>query len=486
MSLLSSVAFLPLIGAFLILAVPGQKKEFIKSCAVVFTVIQVLLIVCILAGFDKGAQGFQLVERAAWIPSFGAQYIVGIDGISLVLLLLLGILCLVALVSSLQIQTRVKEYFFFFLMFEGSVAGVLIALDLFLFYLFWMVSIIPVYFLMGIWGGENRKKAAMSFFLFLLCGGMCVMLGLLGIYFTVDPHTFDWFSLSADHYLFTGRNASLLFWILFTGFAVSIPVVPLHTWFFRSQDDSPPAVTLLISGIYIKLGLYGIIRIVYPILPGPAQQFSTAVIVVGVLNVLYGSFIAFSQHDLKKTISSCSISHMGFCLIGIASISVAGLSGAVFHLFNHGIFTAALVLLTGMLFNRLGPINTDSCSGLGEKLPVTAGSMTIASFAAMGIPGCASFISIFMCLLGVFPAHPAAAVAGLIGILILAGFFLRLLERIFFGDLPAQAPALSDLSTKELVMIAPLLVLMLFFGVYPSALLTLLNATTTHMIGFFP
>src|SRR6267142_1411682 len=351
--ILTLMIFIPLVGAALVLALPSRAHALIRWTAVAASVPPMLLAVRVLAGFHPD-QGFQFVQRAPWIPAFGVQYFVGLDGISITMVVLTALLCFICMIASFGIETGVKGYYALFLLLETGMLGVFCALDFFLFFVFWEMMLLPMYFLIGIWGGPRREYAAIKFFLYTLLGSVLMLVTILYLYFASEPHSFDMTRLGE---LVGGRiplNVQLLLWVaLFIGFAIKIPAFPFHTWLPDAHVEAPTAISVILAGVLLKMGTYGILRTNFPMLPAATADMAYWLLgALGAWNIIYGAFCAMAQKDLKKLVAYSSVSHMGYVMLGMASFTTQGLIGAVLQMFNHGTITGMLFLLVGVIYDR--------------------------------------------------------------------------------------------------------------------------------------
>ncbi|OGR83489.1 MAG: oxidoreductase [Elusimicrobia bacterium RIFCSPLOWO2_01_FULL_64_13] len=496
MPLLTLVTFLPMLGALLILVLPKEKVNWQRTAAVVFSGLSFLVSLQILRVFDPATSALQLAEKSSWIPSFGINYHLGVDGLSLPLLVLTTLLSLLSIIASFNIELRVKEYFFWFLVLETGMLGVFVALDFFLFYIFWEVMLVPMYFLIGIWGGPQKEYAAIKFFLYTLFGSIFMLIAILALYFRADPHTFDIPQLISQGAQFGGRFQTVVFLLLFVAFAIKVPIFPFHTWLPLAHVEAPTAVSVILAGVLLKLGTYGMMRVSFPMFPSAALWFAIPLLILAFINIVYGALVAMAQTDMKKMVAYSSINHMGYALLGMAAFTVTGFNGAILQMVNHGIITGSLFLLVGVIYDRAHTRDLGAFGGLGAKLPVYTGIMVLASMASLGLPGLAGFISEFLCFLGAFSANPEAVVFGntpafklftalsVIGILVTAAFFLRMIEKVFLGPFNAKWESLKDMSPRELAAVVPLTALTIWIGVWPQWLLSLMNSTVEQMVAF--
>jgi NADH-quinone oxidoreductase subunit M len=485
--LLSLVVFLPLAGMLVMLCVPA-KLTVIRLLANLVSGLTFLVSIVIAARFHVGATGFQFVERASWIPSIGAQFLIGIDGISLLLILLTTLISFIAVLASWNTATeRPKLYYAMLLLLETAVLGVFSSLDLFLFYLFWDLVLIPMYFIIGIYGGPRRSYAAIKFFLYTLLGSVLLLLGFIGLYLHAGQAT-GTYTFELAKLIGAGAPYGLqvwVFWALFLGFAVKVPMFPLHTWLPDAHVEAPTAGSVLLASLLLKMGTYGFLRFSLPL--APAASASSVIVAVMValslIAIIYGALVSLMQTDWKKLVAYSSVSHMGFCTLGIFVLNFNGLAGSVIQQVNHGISTALLFLLVGFMYDRRHTREISDYGGLASVTPVFATVFAITIFSSAGLPLLNGFIGEFTILSGAFAVNRLWAAVGVIGIVLAAAYLLWLYGRTMLGPIRFDVNrTLPDLSLRERIVVMPLIVLAFGIGIYPAPLFDVVRPAVNALL----
>jgi len=442
-----------------------------------------------------------MYESAEWIPSLNITYQLGVDGLSLPMVVLTAILFFIGVFVSWNIEKAPKGYFALLLLLDTGIVGVFLSLDFFLFYVFWEVMLLPMYFLIGMWGGPQREYAAIKFFLYTLVGSVMMLIAILALYFTCG-HTFDMITImeTASTNLvgvsWWGMDAIKVIWVLlFIGFAIKVPVFPFHTWLPLAHVEAPTAISVILAGILLKLGAYGLLRVNYSMLPDAVWWFAGAMAILGLINVIWGALCALAQTDLKKLVAYSSINHMGYAMIGMAAViaagemngsnyaaAQAGLNGAIFQMFNHGTISAMLFILVGVIYDRAHHRDINGFGGIGTIMPVYTGIVALAFFAGLGLPSLSGFVSEAMCFLGAFPVFKGIVIIATIGILLNAAYFLWAFQRIFLGEMNEKYKDLPEINGRELFTVIPLAVITLLFGIYPYPFLKYIGETVNVII----
>ena len=474
-SLLSLILFTPLVGALVLLFVPKRQEDVIRGIANFTVAIGFLVSLPLWFRYDTANPEFQFVERLPWIPSIGAEYFLGVDGFSVLLILLTTLMGVIAVLSSwTAITMRVKEYYIFLLMLQTGMIGAFVSLDFLLFFLFWEVMLVPMYFLIGIWGSDNRLYSAIKFFLFTLVGSVVMLLGILAVYFynhsVTGVYTFD---VTQFHQL--SIPADLQWWIFlafFLGFAVKVPMFPFHTWLPDAHTDAPTAGSVILAAVLLKMGTYGFIRFSLPILPEGTAAFVPLVAALSIIGIVYGALVAMAQRDWKRLVAYSSVSHMGMVMLGMFALTPVGITGSIVQQLNHGISTGALFLIVGIVYERRHTRLISEYGGLSKIMPVYAAVFLVMTMSSIGLPTLNGFIGEILILQGVFVVQKTWAFFAASGIVLGAAYMLWLYQRTMFGTVDnPKNENLPDLSMREFVTFAPLLVLAVWIGLYPKPFL---------------
>jgi len=485
--LVTVTLFLPLLGAGLLVAWRGVPTRGAHAVGLVASGLTLLGSLLMWARGIPG-EGFGQVEEVAWIPSLGAAYRVGVDGISLPLVLMTTILFFVSLVFSVQVSERARSYVALFLLLETACIGTFLALDAVLFYVFFEVTLVGMYFVIAAWGYEGRQKAALTFFLYTLLGSLPLLLAILALYLSSEPNTFD-MRAYIDSPPLAGLGAMLVLLAMLVTFFVKTPVFPVHTWLPAAHVEAPTAGSVILAGVMLKLGTYGLVRFALQMTPDAFRALAPYVAAVAVFSALYGAFVALGQTDLKRLVAYTSVNHMGYVVLGVAVAAAAtdteartlALDGAVLQMVSHGAVTGALFLLVGMLQDRAHTREMDEFGGLLRIVPTLGWAFVLAAFASLGLPGLAHFPAEFQIFLGTFYVYPVAAVV-VLGIAVTAGLYLRAIQAAFLGEPGEGQRKMEDLDAREVFSAAPLLLLTVLLGVVPFVVLDVVHATTQGLL----
>jgi NADH-quinone oxidoreductase subunit M len=473
--MVSAIIFLPLFAAILLLFIAKEEEELARRFAFSITLVTFILSLGLLVQFDSSKADFQFVERASWISDFGIQYYVGVDGVSLFLVLLTTFLMPIVLLGAWDIHQRVKEYLFFFLLLETGMIGALVAIDLFLFYVFWEVMLIPMYFLIGVWGGPRRIYAAIKFLLYTMIGSLLMLVAILYlVYLHNAQYGFVTFDLLQLYKLQIPEQAQLWLFAAFAlSFAIKVPLFPFHTWLPDAHVEAPTGGSVILAGVLLKMGTYGFLRFALPLFPEAAHAATPAIMALAVIGIIYGALVAMVQPDLKKLVAYSSVSHLGFVMLGMFAFNVQGVQGSIYQMLNHGISTGALFLLVGVVYERRHTRLISEYGGLWKQTPLYASIFLVTMLSSIGLPGLNGFIGEFLIMLGAFKANVWAGVFAVSGIVLGAVYMLWMYQRVIFGPLKNEEnKKLLDLSPREVAIFAPLVALMLVMGLYPQPLLT--------------
>ncbi len=482
--ILSATTFLPLAGAVLIFVTQGEPGVVARNArwmALWASLLTFLLSVSLWLGFDPSTHEFQFVEKAAWIPAFDIGYHMGIDGISLFFVLLTTFLTPLCVLASWEaIKTRVKEYMIAFLIMETLLVGMFCALDFVVFYIFFEGVLVPMFLIIGVWGGPRRVYAAFKFFLFTFLGSVLMLLGILAIYFQVG--TTDIPTALAYHF---PREVQIWLWLaFFASFAVKLPMWPVHTWLPDAHVEAPTAGSVILAGVMLKMGGYGFLRFSVPMVPEASAYFTPFIFTLSVVAVIYTSLVALAQEDMKKLIAYSSVAHMGIVTMGIFAVTPQAVEGAMIQMLSHGVVSASLFLCVGVVYDRMHSRLIATYGGLVHRMPLYAAAFMLFMLASVGLPGTSGFVGEFMALLGTFRVSTWTAALGATGMILGIAYMTWLYRRVIFGQLTKpELQSILDLSPREVAVFAPIAVVVLWMGVYPTSFLDPMHATIGHVIG---
>ena len=475
--ILTSLIALPIVGSLLLFLVGDEERNegVLRRIALVVSVLVFAETLLVWAAFDAASAEFQFVERYAWIPSFGISYAVGVDGISLLLLVLTGFLTPLALLSSWEsVHKKTRAFCMCVLLLESAMIGVFVSLDLFLFYVFWDAMLIPMYFLIGIWGYERRVYAAVKFILFTMAGSVLMLLAIVGLAWlhngATGRYSFDLLDLYA---IAVPPNFQFWFFLAFTlAFAIKVPLVPFHTWLPDAHVEAPTAGSVILAGVLLKMGTYGLVRFAFPLFPMAATFFAPYLATLAVAGIIYGALVAMVQPDMRKLVAYSSVSHLGFVVLGIAAMNMQGVQGAVYQMLNHGVSTGGLFLIVGMLSDRRHTRAIAEFGGLKAVAPRLVAVFLIVTLSSIGLPGLNGFVGEFLILLGAFTWDPRFAAVAATGVILSAVYMLWMFQRVNYGPVTNEKnAALADLQPREWAVLLPIVVLVVLMGVAPNLFL---------------
>jgi NADH-quinone oxidoreductase subunit M len=476
---LTVTTFLPLVGVVFLLVRPRIADDVARGVALVVSTATFLVSLGMLGRFDGSVGGFQMVERAGWVPSLHLQYLLGVDGVSLFMVLLTTFLMPVALLASWRIDRNVRGFMIAMLLLETAVVGTFLSLDLLLFFLFFEAMLFPMYLIIGVWGYERRIYAAVKFFLFTMFGSAFLLVAILFLY--TKGGTFDVRQLTG---LALSTTASRwLFLAFFVAFAVKVPIFPLHTWLPDAHTEAPTAGSVILAAVLLKIGAYGLIRFNLALFPDASRYFANMVEVLALIGIVYGAVVALMQTDLKRLIAYSSVSHLGFVVLGIFAFTTYGVTGGVLQMVNHGLSTGALFLLVGMLYDRIHTRNLAEMGGLAHVTPKLAGLFLFAALSSLGLPGLNNFVGEFLVILGAFASNAVYGSIAATGVVLAAIYLLWAYQRMAQGPVNEAHASHPDLGVREVALLAPVLAAILVLGVYPKLILDRIEPTTARVVG---
>lgn len=477
--LLSLIVFVPAAGAAVVMFL--RSDDLVRWAALAVTLLDLALTIAMLAGFDTGTSGMQFVERRPWVPALGITFALGVDGISALFVFLTALLGWISVLASwIAIDRKVKQFTISLLAMQALMLCVFSALDLFLFYVCWEAMLIPMYLIIGVWGGDGRVYAAFKFFLYTLAGSLLFLVGIIVLYFE-GGRTFDILALMALDLPFDVQ--SWLFFAFLVAFAVKVPMVPLHTWLPDAHVQAPTAGSIILAGVLLKMGAYGFLRFSLPMLPEASVYYSTLMMALSALAIVYGGLLALAQDDLKKLVAYSSISHMGFVTLGIFALNPLGLQGSILQMFNHGVTTGALFLFVGLIYERTHTRSIADYGGLMKVAPVYTGFLALFVLSSMALPGTNAFVGELLVLSGGFAANLALGAVAVLGALLGAAYLLGMYRRVALG--PASVGArfkVRDVNGREMAAILPLAVFVLWVGLYPKPFLAIIDSSAMHLL----
>jgi len=491
--MLTAMIAVPLAGAILVALLSRERVVFIRRLALSVSVVPLALTVAVWLRYVGGPLP-EMIESAQWIPALGVGYKVGVDGFSLPLVALTALLFPVSMIYPLALHGRERTYYALFLFLEAASLGVFLALDLFLFFVFWDLSLVGMYFVIAIWGHGDAARSAIKFFIYTLTGSLALLLAIIGLYLATSPHTFDMVSIIQNPPLSgSGLRASLIFLGFIIAFVIKSPLVPLHTWLPPAHVDAPGPGSAILAGVLLKMGTYGFIRITLQMMPDTFRRYAFALAVLAVISLLYGALVALAQSNIKRLIAYTSIAHMGLVVLGIAAAGGLllgsvdarriALDGATLGMVTHGLITGALFLISGSIYARARTYEMDEFGGLAARVRAMGLLTIVFAFASLGLPGLAQFVSDVEVFVGAFAVYPVLVVISLVGMVLLAALFLRMLKKVFLGPLRERWQGMPDLDATERWALIALMVPTIVIGVYPAWLIDVIDATARAVIG---
>ncbi|HEY3489102.1 MAG TPA: NADH-quinone oxidoreductase subunit M [Candidatus Deferrimicrobiaceae bacterium] len=485
-NILTILIFLPLAGAFVLFFLPRENGRAIKHVTFVVTLVEFLLSLPVLFNFDGATAAMQFTQKVAWIPQFGIGYNVGVDGISLWLLMLTTFIMPIAVLSTYAaVEKHVKEFMIFMLVLEVGMVGVFLAIDLFLFYIFWELVLIPMYFLIGVWGGERRIYAAVKFFIYTFAGSVLMLVAIMALYFynykVTGVYTTE---ISALYNL--NLPVKMQFWMFLAfglAFAFKVPMFPFHTWLPDAHVEAPTSGSVILAAVLLKMGTYGFLRLAMPLFPVATFDLMPLITVLAVIGIIYGALVAMVQKDIKKLVAYSSVSHLGFVMLGLFALNLQGIEGGILQMINHGVSTGALFLGVGIIYERSHTRQISDFGGIAKIVPLFTLTFMLVTFSSIGLPGLNGFVGEFLIMLGAFKTSPIATVFATSGVILAAVYMLWMVQRVLFGKLTnAHKLHLTDMNPREIAYMAPLILFIFWIGVYPQPFLRKMDASVNAFV----
>ena len=474
---LAATIILPLAGGIALSFLPLSRESLARPCALAISSAVLAMTAYLWTSFDGSRAGMHFETRLPWIEGLGTSFHLGVDGLSLPMLFLTALLTVVAVIASRSIKDRPRQYFTLLLMLEAGLCGVFVSLDLILFYLFWEVVLVPMYFLISIWGGEKRAYAAVKFFLYTLAGSLAMLGGIIALYLATGATTFDMLEIAVLAGNLTPAVQTGIFVAIALGLAVKVPIFPLHTWLPDAHVQAPTAVSVLLAGVLLKMGSYGFLRLGPAMLAKGFSAVAPVIAVLAVISIVYGAALALVQTDLKRLVAYSSVSHMGYVMLGIAAGTAASVTGATVQMFSHGLIAGLLFLLVGAVYERAHTREISAFGGIAKITPVLAGTLVFASFASLGLPGMSGFVGEFLVLAGSIQEFSALTVVAAVAVVLTVSYLLWMLRRVNFGQLNPSRAGMADMTASEALSMAPLCVLIVVVGVFPQTLVGVMAAS---------
>ncbi|MGE4317309.1 MAG: NADH-quinone oxidoreductase subunit M [Deferribacterales bacterium] len=484
--ILSILIFFPLAAAlFLLIFFRGGKSTMWAAFAA--SVVEFIFTIPLMTNFDKTNGGMQFVEQTWWIKSLGIQYYLGVDGITILMIFLTTLLTMIAILGSFTyIQKRQKEFYIAMLVLETGMVGTFLAMDFFLFYIFWEAMLIPMYLIIGVWGGKRRIYAAVKFFLYTLAGSVLMLLAIIALYYVhgqaTGEFTFDILKITSQYASYSKGFQMLIFVVLFIGFAIKVPMFPVHTWLPDAHVEAPTAGSVILAGVLLKMGTYGMLRFCLPMTPYASITMMPYIAALSVIGIIYGALVAMVQKDIKKLVAYSSVSHMGFVTLGIYALNQAGIEGGILQMFNHGIITGALFLLIGLIYERTHTREIADYGGIAASVPLYATIFLIFTMGSIGLPSMGAFIGEFLVLVGAFEAFSDWAILAAIGVIFSAVYMLWMFQRVLYQSLNKRWENLADMNLREVIYIFPLLVIVFWVGLYPETFTSYIHESVKQLV----